>query len=90
MHVLDLLAHSELVDDVDSGRWCTADDVWSESPRAVDLAGDPTRLATLRDEVLALTGTIAPHVPGFGDLALVVQVGQAEAFQTRDVIRQLL
>ena len=60
----------ELVDDADPGRWCTADDVWSESARALDLAGSQAQLATLRDEVLSLTATIAPHVPGLAELAL--------------------
>jgi superfamily II DNA or RNA helicase len=33
------LVELELVDDANPGRWCSADDVWSRSPRALDLAG---------------------------------------------------
>ena len=65
------LVELELVDDADPGRWCAADDVWSASPRAVDLAGSESRLSTLVDEVTALADLVAPAVPGLADLATV-------------------
>ena len=64
------LVELELVDDADPGRWCTAEDVWSGSPRAIDLAGSESKLAMLRDEVEALVVAIAPVVPGLGELAV--------------------
>ena len=64
------LVELELVDDSDPGRWCNADDVWSGSPRAIDLAGSPARLPALRDEIAALVEAIAPKVPGLAELAL--------------------
>ncbi len=63
------LVELELVDDADSGRWCTAQDVWTAAPRAVDLAGSDSRLSALRDEVEALVTAVAQQVPGLGDLA---------------------
>ncbi|MCU0260759.1 MAG: hypothetical protein MUE78_07050, partial [Ilumatobacteraceae bacterium] len=41
----------ELVDELDAARWCTADDVWSASPRAVDLAGGSEHLDRLATAV---------------------------------------
>ena len=63
------LVELELVDDADPGRWCTADDVWSGSSRALDLAGSESRLATLRDEIDGLVQAVASQVPGLADLA---------------------
>ncbi len=65
------LVELELVDDADPGRWCAAEDVWSASPRAVDLAGSESQLSTLVDEVTALADLVAPAVPGLADLATV-------------------
>ena len=63
------LVELELVDDADPGRWCTADDVWTQSPRALDLAGSAPQLASLEDEIEALVAAIAPQVPGLAELA---------------------
>ncbi|MFW2335101.1 DEAD/DEAH box helicase [Ilumatobacter sp.] len=63
------LVELELVDDADPGRWCTADDVWNSAPRAVDLAGSESRVATLLDEVTSLADLVGPAVPGLSDLA---------------------
>ena len=63
------LVELELVDDADPGRWCTAQDVWNASPRAIDLAGFEAQLSTLRGEIEALVLAIAPVVPGLGELA---------------------
>ena len=63
------LVELELVDDADPGRWCTAADVWNESPRALDLAGSTSRLGSLGDEVKALVAAIAAPVPVLAELA---------------------
>ncbi len=63
------LVELELVDDSDPGRWCTADDVWNASARAVDLAGSESRRSKLVDEVSSLADLVAPAVPGLADLA---------------------
>ncbi|HEY5663017.1 MAG TPA: SNF2-related protein [Ilumatobacter sp.] len=63
------LVELELVDDADPGKWCTAADVWSAAPRALDLAGSVSRLGVLRAEVTALFDAAAPHVPGLGEPA---------------------
>jgi superfamily II DNA or RNA helicase len=64
------LVELELVDDADPGRWCTAEDVWNSSPRAIDLAGSEAQLSTLRDEVEALVTAISSVVPGLSELAV--------------------
>jgi hypothetical protein len=81
------LVELELVDDADAGRWCTADDVWTASARALDLAGSERRLAVLVDEIGSLATLIAPHVPGLADLAaehepasVELDLGQADDF----------
>ena len=58
------LVELELVDDADPGRWCTADDVWTQSPRALDLAGSAPQLASLEDEIEVTRGSDRP--PGAG------------------------
>ncbi len=63
------LVELELVDDADPGRWCTADDVWNSSTRAIDLAGSESLLPRLREEIETLVEAIAPVVPGLGELA---------------------
>ena len=63
------LVELELVDDADAGRWCTAEDVWTASPRALDLAASDAGLATLTEHVLELATAIAPVCPGLADLA---------------------
>ena len=47
----------ELVDEVDPGRWCTADDVWDRTPLAVELAGGDEHIGALAGEVLSLART---------------------------------
>ena len=59
----------ELVDDADPGKWCTADDVWERAPRALDVAGEPRRLAALEQEVLSVAAVVAPSVTGMAELA---------------------
>ncbi len=64
------LVDLELVDDSNPGRWCTADDVWSRAPRALDLAGSAGHLEQLQQEVLALVESIAPAIPTLAPLAV--------------------
>ncbi|MDW3215441.1 MAG: DEAD/DEAH box helicase [Ilumatobacteraceae bacterium] len=72
------LVELELVDDADPGRWCSADDVWNGSPRAVDLAGGEHRLPVLVAEVTSLCDVVAPAVPGLADLASQHEPGAVE------------
>ena len=72
------LVELELVDDADRGRWCTAQDVWNASPRAIDLAGSEAQISTLSDEIEALVEAIAPVVPGLGELAVEKQPAAVE------------
>ena len=59
----------ELADDVDPARWCTADDVWEESPVALDVAGSAEHLDVLRSAVGDLAARLV-GVTGLVDLAL--------------------
>ena len=64
------LVELELVDDADTARWCRADDVWTRSARALDLAGaDPKQLHVLEHEVLELAEAVAPAVACLAELA---------------------
>ncbi len=59
----------ELVDDNDSSRWCTANDVWDANDTAVEVAKGTQHLDRLRE----LIGSMAEQVkvvPGLADLAL--------------------
>ena len=42
----------ELVDELDPGRWCGADDVWQASPLAVELAGHQDHLDALAQTIV--------------------------------------
>ncbi len=59
----------ELVDERDSVRWCTAEDVWDGAGPAVDLARGESRLDQLR-ELLGSTVEAMATIPGLNDLAL--------------------
>lgn len=72
------LVELELVDDADPGRWCTADDVWNEDPRALDLARGPQGLDLLRAELADLVDRIVPRVPSLGELAAAHEPGVVE------------
>ena len=50
----------ELVDELDSGRWCTGDDVWEATPLAVELAGDEAHLAKLAEVLTETAPTRSP------------------------------
>lgn len=60
----------EVVDDDDPLRWCTADDVWSGSDAARELANGDEGMAVLRDAVTEAATRLAPVVAGMGDLAV--------------------
>jgi hypothetical protein len=59
----------EVYDELDPGRWCTADDVWNGSSVALDLARDERHLPRLQELVTELATTLAQHIPGLADLA---------------------
>jgi SNF2 family DNA or RNA helicase len=59
----------ELIDDRDSSRWCSANDVWDRNAAALDVAREERYLDLL---VTMLTDTVAriAFIPGLADLAL--------------------
>ncbi len=59
----------ELIDDRDSSRWCSANDVWDRNAAALDVAREERHLDLL---VSVLTDTVAriAFIPGLTDLAL--------------------
>jgi SNF2-related domain/SNF2 Helicase protein/Helicase conserved C-terminal domain len=59
----------ELVDDVDSMRWCTANDVWERNGSALEVARDERHLDVLAELISETVARIAPVVPGLADLA---------------------
>ena len=59
----------ELVDELDPGRWCSADDVWDGSAVAVEVAGGRDHLPRLASEITALAATVAGCVEVAADLA---------------------
>jgi SNF2 family DNA or RNA helicase len=67
----------ELVDDRDSSRWCTANDVWDENDTAVEVAKGERHLDRLRELVGATVEQIKA-VPGLADLALEHEPTQVE------------
>jgi SNF2 family DNA or RNA helicase len=62
----------ELVDDRDSQRWCTANDVWERNHLAIDVARDERHLDLLSEAVSATVARIA-GLPGLADLAEQVE-----------------
>ena len=59
----------ELVDEVDPGRWCSAEDVWDASPVAVEVAGSQDHLPRLANDIVALATAVAECVDVAADLA---------------------
>jgi superfamily II DNA or RNA helicase len=77
----------ELVDEDDTGRWCSAADVWAANPLAVEVAGDPTQLpvleATVRELAVAVAtgvGVLAPLVEDECPAAVELDVDAADEF----------
>ena len=52
----------ELVDELDPGRWCSADDVWDATPMAVELAGSTDHLAALGSELTTAAAAVAERI----------------------------
>ncbi len=67
----------EVVDDSDSARWCTANDVWDANDTAVEVAKGAQHLDRLR-ELLAITVEQVKTIPGLADLALERDPSQVE------------
>jgi SNF2 family DNA or RNA helicase len=67
----------ELVDDGDSARWCTANDVWDANDTALEVAKGDRHLGLLRD-LIGATVEQAKGVPGLADLALEHEPTQVE------------
>jgi SNF2 family DNA or RNA helicase len=59
----------ELVDDVDTMRWCTANDVWERNATALEVARDERHLDLLAELINETVSRVASVVPGLGDLA---------------------
>jgi SNF2 family DNA or RNA helicase len=67
----------ELVDDPDSARWCTAEDVWESNDTAIEVAKGAQHLERLR-ELVAATVEQIKVIPGLADLALEHEPTQVE------------
>ena len=67
----------ELVDDSDSARWCTANDVWDANDTAIDVAKGAQHLDRLR-ELVGATVEQVKAIPGLADLALEHEPTQIE------------
>ncbi|MFK7918986.1 MAG: DEAD/DEAH box helicase [Ilumatobacter sp.] len=57
----------ELVDDVDSMRWCTAADVWERNGQALDVAREERHIDKLAELLSDVVERVAPLVPGLAD-----------------------
>jgi superfamily II DNA or RNA helicase len=71
----------EVVDATDRGRWCTAADVWGQTPLAVDVAGDSRHLAVLARVVDEAAAAVVARLPALAPLATAVDghlAGEAE------------
>ncbi|MGI9028918.1 MAG: DEAD/DEAH box helicase [Ilumatobacteraceae bacterium] len=58
----DFWVELQLVDDADGGRWCSAADVWAQTPLAVDLAVEAEHLDVLAGVLRDAAALIARHV----------------------------
>ena len=67
----------ELVDDRDSSRWCSANDVWDANENAVEVARDVQHLDRLRD-LIGATVEQVKGIPGLADMALEHEPTQIE------------
>src|SRR6056297_2324110 len=67
----------ELVDDTDSTRWCTANDVWERNQQALGVARSEPHLDLLVD-LLGDTVTKIAGIPGMADLAVEHEPTQIE------------
>ncbi len=52
----------ELVDELDPGRWCSADDVWDTTAMAVELAGSTNHLTALGNELTTAAAAVAARI----------------------------
>jgi len=68
----------ELVDEGDAGRWCSADDVWSATPLAVEVAGGAEHLPVLELTVLETASAIAERVDVLAPLGALANPAVAE------------
>ena len=59
----------ELVDELDPGRWCSADDVWDSTPMAVELAGSTDHLDVLGSELATAAAAVAARIDALEPLA---------------------
>ena len=66
---LDWEVRLELVDELDAGRWCSADDVWDHTPLAVELAGGRDGVEVLTRALTTTASTVAGAVDGLAELA---------------------
>jgi hypothetical protein len=68
----------ELVDDRDTARWCSANDVWERNAAALEVAKDERHLDALAALVGATVEQVAPIVPGLAELAVQHEPTQVE------------
>ena len=74
----------QLVDQLDAGRWCSAADIWNQTPLAVDLAGDARQLDVLESTARDAGVAIAAAVPQLAALA-TDQQPEAAALELAEV-----
>ena len=68
----------ELVDDSDTSRWCSANDVWERNGTALEVAKGDQHLGVLTELIAATVDQVAPIIPGLADLALQHEPTQVE------------
>ena len=68
----------ELVDDRDTARWCSANDVWERNATALEVAKEDRYLDALAELIGATVEQIAPIVPGLAELAVQHEPTQVE------------
>jgi superfamily II DNA or RNA helicase len=68
----------ELVDDRDTARWCSANDVWERNASALEVAKEDRHLDALAELLGATVEQIAPIVPGLAELAAQHEPTQVE------------
>ena len=58
----------EVVDELDPGRWCTADDVWRATPLAIELAGHEDHVDALAETIVETAQRVGEAVDVLAEL----------------------
>jgi hypothetical protein len=68
----------ELVDDRDTSRWCSANDVWDRTAAALEVARSEEHLDGLAETITATVDQVVNVVPGLAELAVQHEPTQVE------------